>query len=177
MVTKIARESWISNDRIFNSNLKLSFVLRIELSIGFSPFPCYIVSMRTRQVLDDALTDIVTGRGVTRGRHELVLDGRPVVDEFTDCLRAHGFIRTTVGDVSVDIGERVPAFFLEGTTAWFGWIFWEKFTDTKARKLWGSVVRNQKGDWAIQIPPTKTAPVYANLAGKIDMDADRPIYL
>jgi hypothetical protein len=77
----------------------------------------------------------------------------------------------------VEIGERVPAFFIKETTAYFGWVFWEKFTDTKARKLWGSVIRNDKGDWAIQLPPTKPTPIYADVNQKIDMDADKPIYL
>ncbi|HEX9614106.1 MAG TPA: hypothetical protein VGA55_01295 [Bacteroidota bacterium] len=114
---------------------------------------------------------------MTRSKHELVLDGKPVVDEFIQCLEDRGFRKTTVGEVSVEIGERVPAFFMKDTTVWFGWVFWEKFTDTKARKLWGSVVRNAKGDWAIQLPPTKPTPIYADPARKIDMDADNPIYI
>lgn len=133
--------------------------------------------MQSDAKLHDALTDIVTGRGVKRARHELVLEGVPVVEPFIACLAEHGYRPTTVADVDVGVGERVPAFVIDGTTAWFGWIFWEKFTETKARKLWGSVIRNAKGDWALQIPPTKPTPVYANPAGKIDMDADTPIYL
>jgi len=127
--------------------------------------------------LRDALTDIVTGRGAKRAKHDLVLNGKPVVDEFIRCLEENGFHKTTVGEVSVDVGERVPAFFVKDTVAYFGWVFWEKFTDTKSRKLWGSVVRNEKGDWAIQIPPTKPTPIYADETQKIDMDADKPIYL
>lgn len=133
--------------------------------------------MQSDAKLRDALTEIVTGQGVKRARHELVLDGTPVVETFIACLAERGYRPTTVADVDVQVGERVPAFIIDGTTAWFGWIFWEKFTDTKARKLWGSVVRNAKGDWAIQIPPTKPTTVYANPAGRIDMDADTPIYL
>ena len=133
--------------------------------------------MNTRPGLPEALSDIVTGSGATRSKHVLTLDGKPVVDEFIRCLQENGFTKTTIGEVDVKIGERVPAFFIEDTTAWFGWIFWEKFTETKARKLWGSVVRNAKGDWAVQIPPTKPTPVYAHLSGKIEMDADRPMYL
>ncbi len=133
--------------------------------------------MSTYAGLPEALSDIVTGIGATRSKHALVLDGNPVVDEFIRCLEENGFVRTTVGEVEVEIGQRVPAFFIEDTTAWFGWVFWEKFTETKARKLWGSVVRNAKGDWTIQIPPTKPTPIYANRDGRIEMDADRPVYL
>jgi hypothetical protein len=133
--------------------------------------------MSTHAGLPEALSDIVTGSGATRSKHVLMLDGKPVADEFVRCLEKNGFKKTTVGEVEVDIGLRVPAFFIEDTTAWFGWVFWEKFTEKKARKLWGSVVRNAKGDWAIQIPPTKPTPIFANLDGRIEMDADRPVYL
>jgi len=126
--------------------------------------------------LKEALSDIVTGR-ITRNKHELVLNGHPVVKEFVEVLIDNGFHPTIVGRVQVDVGERVPAFFINKSIAYFGWVFWEKFTNDKARKLWGSVVRNVKGDWAIQIPPTKPTPIYANPDLRIEMDADKPIYL
>lgn len=133
--------------------------------------------MKATAALSDALSDIVTGKGATRSKHILTLDGKPVVEDFIRCLEENGFSKTTVGETDVKLGERVPAFLIENTIAWFGWIFWEKFTETKARKLWGSVVRNSKGDWAIQIPPTRPTPIYADLNGKIEMDADKPVYL
>ena len=37
--------------------------------------------------LADALDDLILGRGVARGRHELVSRGRPVRDEFLERLR------------------------------------------------------------------------------------------
>lgn len=85
--------------------------------------------------LQETLADIVTGRGVKRAKHELVLDGRSVVDEFIARLKEHGYHQTTVGEIDVLVGERVPAFYIDQTTAYFGWVFWEKFTDQKARKL------------------------------------------
>ncbi|MBI2620447.1 MAG: hypothetical protein HYW57_10230 [Ignavibacteriales bacterium] len=127
--------------------------------------------------LSEALADIVTGHGVKRAKHELVFNGKSVVENFVRSLEEHGFVKTTVGDIQVDVGERVPGFLIEGTTAYFGWVFWEKFTARKARKLWGSVVRNTKGDWAIQIPPTKSTPIYAHPGQKIEMDADKPLII
>ncbi len=132
---------------------------------------------QTTSKLSQALDDIVTGRGVKRARHELLLNGNPVVGQFLLILEKHGFVKTTVGEIEVAVGERVPGFYIEETTAFFGWVFWEKFTDRKARKLWGSVVRNAKGDWAIQIPPTKPTPIYANSAQRIEMDPDKPLII
>ncbi len=127
--------------------------------------------------LDEAFSDIITGKGVTRSKHELVINGTPVVDRFLQALQKHGFEKTIVGKVEVRVGERVPAFFIEDTFAYFGWVFWEKFTSDKARKLWGSVVRNVKGDWAIQISAAKSSAIYANRTFKIEMDADNPVTL
>ena len=128
----------------------------------------------TRTTLDEAFADIITGSGVHRSKHELSLDGRDVTFQFVAALKRHGYFPTTVADVDVQPGERVPAFFIKESTAHFGWVFWEQFTQWKLRKLWGSVVRNKKGDWAIQIPPNKPTTIYANDDFKIEMDIDRP---
>jgi hypothetical protein len=44
----------------------------------------------------------------------------------------------------------------------------------RLRKLFGSVVRKEKGDWAIQIPPTRDTIIYANVTLKSDMDIESP---
>lgn len=126
------------------------------------------------QRLHDAFAAFITGKGAERTQLELKLDGRDVTESFRESLNALEYHPTTVGEVGIEPGERVPAFFIKDSVAYFGWVFWEKFTDTKMRKLWGSTVRNQKGDWAIQLPPTKPTVIYANLKLKTLMDLDRP---
>jgi hypothetical protein len=128
----------------------------------------------TRSALDAAFEDIITGKGVHRSKHELTLERKDVTYQFLAALKRHGYLPTTVADVEVQPGERVPAFFIKESTAYFGWVFWEKFTQWKLRKLWGSVVRNQKGDWAIQIPSNKATTIYANSSLKIEMDIEHP---
>jgi hypothetical protein len=79
-----------------------------------------------------------------------------------------------VREVPVQPGQRVPAFYIDSGTAYFGWIFWEKFSQLRMRKLFGSVVRNEKGDWAIQIPEKRNTVVYANESLMSEMDIDNP---
>lgn len=122
----------------------------------------------------DSLRDLASGQGVKRSRHDLVVDGRDYTEEFIDVLRELGFTPLTVAEAVVDPGERIPAFYIKDSIAYFGWIFYEKFTGQAVRKLWGSVIRNQKGDWAIQISPKKNITLYANTDQKTDMDIDRP---
>jgi len=117
---------------------------------------------------------IIEGRIVKRSRHELVWDGRDVSQPFIETLQECGYHATNVEAVHVVAGERVPAFYVEEETAFFGWVFWEKFSETRRRKLFGSVVRNAKGDWAMQIPPSRQTIIYANEHLKIEMDVDHP---
>lgn len=124
--------------------------------------------------LRDAFRDIIHGKTVKRSKHELLWEGRDVSDLFIEELKREGYAPTTVADVDVTPGQRVPAFFVENRTAYFGWVFWEKFWEQRMRKLWGSVIRNAKGDWAIQISPQKEVLIYANPSVKFEMDIDRP---
>lgn len=124
--------------------------------------------------LREVLADIVEGKVVKRARHDLHWGARDVSLEFVDVLTEHGYLPTTVAAVPVQPGERVPAFYLENATAFFGWVFWEKFTQLRLRKLFGSVVRNAKGDWAIQISDKRNMVIYANVALKSEMDIDTP---
>jgi hypothetical protein len=102
--------------------------------------------------LTEVLDDLILGRGVARGRHALVWNGRNVTGEFTDRLAANGFLPTTVREAEIEAGERLPAFCVRGDAAEFGWIRWEIFTPRSRRKLFASERRRTDNDeWAVQI--------------------------
>jgi hypothetical protein len=121
-----------------------------------------------------ALGDIIDGRHVKRARHELLDRGEDLTALFISELDTRGYLPTTVARVRVEPGERVPAFLIERATAYFGWVFWEQFTSWKLRKLWGSVIKNQRGDWATQISPAQQTIIYANESLKLEMDIEHP---
>jgi hypothetical protein len=133
-----------------------------------------IADGRQRDQLRDVLRDIIEGKIVKRTKHELRWGNGFVAKEFVEELMRSGYAPMTVNDVNVQPGERVPAFYVEKETAYFGWVFWEKFTHLRLRKLFGSVVRNHKADWTIQIPPQQPITIYANMALKNEMDIDSP---
>jgi len=120
------------------------------------------------------MADIVEGKVVKRSRHDLRFEGRDRSPEFIEVLHDHGYRPMLVRTIAIEPGERVPAFFLDDGTAWFGWVFWEKFTQLRLRKLFGSVVRNRKGDWAVQIADQRNSIIHANPDLKSDMDIDQP---
>lgn len=124
--------------------------------------------------LDELFADIIEGKIVKRSKHELRWESRDVSLEFVDALQTRGYVARTVGSIEIEPGERVPAFYLENGFAYFGWVFWEKFSRLKLRKLFGSVVRNGQGDWAIQISANRNSVIYANVHLKTEMDIENP---
>ncbi len=119
-----------------------------------------------------ALDDLILGRGVKRGRHELPPETFPLLRER---LVACGFAPTVVAAVEIEVGVRVPAWLLRPPVADFGTVFWEIFTPAKRRKLFGSQVRNRKGDWDIQVPPGSEVTIWVNDSLAERYDASRPV--
>ncbi len=122
--------------------------------------------------LSEIFADIIEGKTVKRSKHDLQWERRDVSTEFIQALRERGYTPTVVARVEIAPGERVPAFYIDEGFAYFGWVFWEKFSQRKLRKLFGTVVRNAKGDWEIQIPDKRNTVIYANRALKTEMDID-----
>ena len=124
--------------------------------------------------LREIFIDIIEGKVVKRAQHTLIWGKKDCTMEFLETLKERGYVSTLVRDVQVMPGERVPGFFVEGTTAYFGWVFWEKFSQLRMRKLFGSIVRKANGDWAIQVPEKRLITVYVNASHKSEMDIENP---
>ena len=102
--------------------------------------------------LRDALREIIDGKTVKRSKHELMFGGIDVSNVFIEEMDKKNYLPAAVGDIPCNDGQRVPAFYIKEMQAYFGWIFWERFAEDRLRKLFGSVMRNEKGNWSIQIP-------------------------
>ena len=118
---------------------------------------------RVEKDLSDALDDLVLGRGVARGRHELRHRDRPVRDDFLERLQANGFRPMTVREAEIEPGEKIPAFYLHANAVDFGWIRWEIFTPKSRRKLFASERRRTDNDeWAVQLNLSSPETVWAS---------------
>ena len=124
--------------------------------------------------LREIFIDIIEGKVVKRAQHTLIWGKKDCTMEFLETLKERGYVSTLVRDVLVEPGERVPGFVIEGTTAYFGWVFWEKFSQLRMRKLFGSIVRKGNGDWAIQIPEKRLTTIYAKASLRSEMDIENP---
>ena len=120
-----------------------------------------------------ALDDLILGRGVARGRHSLRYLGRVVRGEMEERLAASGFRKMTVHEAQIEPGERIPAFYIHGDTADFGYIRWEIFTPKSRRKLFHSEYRRPDNDeWEIQLNLSSQEPVWAAPERKEHHDVD-----
>ena len=123
--------------------------------------------------LSAALDDLVLGRGVARGRHSLRWKGRIVARELEERLAANGFSPTTVRDSPIEPGEKIPAFYLHGDTADFGYIRWEIFTPRSRRKLFASEYRRpDTQEWDVQLNLASPETVWADVSRKERHDVD-----
>jgi hypothetical protein len=125
--------------------------------------------------LAEALDDLILGRGVARGRHELAFQGRPVRGEFLERLEVNRFAPTRVSAVEIVAGEKVPAFHIDadGGAADFGWVRWEIFTPRSRRKLFASERRRPDNqEWAVQLNVSSPETIWASLARKQRHDVD-----
>jgi hypothetical protein len=117
--------------------------------------------------LSDTLDDLILGRGVARGRHDLRWRGRLVAAELAERLAANGFAKTTVRDAAIEPGEKIPAFYVHDETVDFGYIRWEIFTPRSRRKLFASEYRRPDNqEWAVQLNLSSPEEVWANPAAK-----------
>lgn len=126
--------------------------------------------------LSAALDDLILGRGVARGRHRLRHQERSVRAEFEERLLANGFRPMTVREAKIRAGERIPAFYLHGDTADFGYLRWEIFTPRSRRKLFQSEYRRPDNqEWAVQLPLASRERVWACLERKERHDVETAV--
>jgi hypothetical protein len=111
--------------------------------------------------LKEVFYDIITGK-VKRSLHQLTYQEKDYTNLFIFCLKEKAYFAVPLKSVDLEVGTRIPGFFLDDKTAYFGYLFWEVFDDRHKRKIWGSVVRNKKGDWKYILPGNSSKEVYLN---------------
>jgi len=119
--------------------------------------------------LKDVFFDIISGR-VKRSVHRLIYQGRDYSSLFIACLADKSFKPQQLKNVRIEIGRRIPGFYIKDSTAYFGHLFWEVFDARHKRKIWGSVIRNEKGDWKYILPGNSSKEVYLNLNKSQEID-------
>jgi len=112
--------------------------------------------------LKEVFDDIILGNGVKQSVHSLIFESVNFTNLFKECLQKRLYFPTPLKNISVEIGFRYPGFYIDGTDAYFGHLFWEIFSESRKRKIWGSVIRNDKGDWKYILPGNSSKVVFIN---------------
>jgi hypothetical protein len=121
----------------------------------------------------EVLRDLAEGR-VHRSRHELVLDGRDLTEAFEEALRKSGYRPARLRELEVPRGVRIPAFYLKEGVATFGHVFREKFSEIEDRVIFGSVIRDGRGDWSVMLTRRSTEILWVDPSRGTPFDEDRP---
>lgn len=112
--------------------------------------------------LKEVFYDIILGHGVKRSVHSLMYRDKDYASFFIECLKEKAFYPNELKSVNVEIGRRIPGFYVKDSVAYFGYLFWEVFHDRQKRKIWGSIVRNKKGDWKYILSGNSSNIVFLN---------------
>jgi len=119
--------------------------------------------------LKEVFYDIIAGR-VKRSVHNLVYQNNDYTPLFILCLKDKAYLPVSLKSVTLEVGTRIPGFYLDNTMTYFGYLFWEVFDDRHKRKIWGSVIRDKKGDWKYILPGNSSKEVYLNINKIQDVD-------
>ena len=124
-----------------------------------------------------ALRSFVRG-DFRRSSLQLVSDsGEDVEPHFRRVALEEGYAPKRVADVSPASGRRVPAFLVRNGRAWFGWIFDERFTDERRRRLFASVERDHESpqhDWRVILGVGSKEELLVNEGRSEAFDPNRP---
>jgi hypothetical protein len=121
----------------------------------------------------ETLRDLASGR-LQRKRHDLHVQGQDLSGLFEEVLRTEGFVSLRIRDLRLAPGLRHPAWFLKDGDAHFGHVFLEKFEEGSRRPLFGSVVRDWRGDWAVTLTRSSRETVWVKTSEAQPFDEDRP---
>jgi len=120
--------------------------------------------------ITEILDDIILGRGIKQCVHDLEYGEAVFTSLFIERLRLYRFHPMILNEVHINTSIRVPAFYISGKTAIFGHVFWEIFSEKKKRKLWGSTVRNEKGDWKYVLNSDSKEVLFVNMSSAEEFD-------
>jgi hypothetical protein len=115
----------------------------------------------SRSELAEVFDDIILGRGVHRSEHDLEYEGSLFIDLFIERMRLYKFFPLTLKDIQVEIGFKIPAFYLQGKSAIFGYVLREPDPNQIGKKIWCSAAFNQEGSNKYQIPEESEQVIFA----------------
>jgi hypothetical protein len=88
--------------------------------------------------------DFILGRNVKRTMHHLRYGEYLMSQPFVDRLRMFQYRPMSLKSVKVEMGKRIPAFYLKEDYAIFGYVFQSARSKAKMQTVFGSVEKDEK---------------------------------
>ena len=106
--------------------------------------------------------DFILGRNIKRTMHHLRYDGYLMSKPFIDRLRMFQYQPMNLKSIKVEIGRRIPAFYLKEDYAVFGHVFLNHGSGQHMHPVFASVLKNDKGQSKYIIDGNQNTIVFVN---------------
>ena len=110
----------------------------------------------------DVFDDFILGRSKKRTIHNLRYGKYLMSEPFVDRLRMFQFQPLQLKSIKVEIGKRIPAFYLKDEYAIFGYVFLNTGSGDHMRVIFGSASKNEIGQSKYIIDGKQDTIVFIN---------------
>lgn len=141
---------------IINMNLYESYLRTSFSEIDFWP---------VLEIFDD----FILGKNIKRTKHHLLYDGYLMLKPFIDRLCTYKYQPVQLKSIQVEMGKRIPAFYLKEDYAIFGYVFLATDSGDNTQTIFGSAERDEKGQSKYIVRGTQDTIVFVNLNQREDI--------
>jgi hypothetical protein len=113
--------------------------------------------------------DFILGRNIKRTMHHLRYDDYLMAKPFIDRLRTYKYQPIKLKSIKIEMGKRIPAFYLKEDYAMFGYVFLATDSGDNEQTIFGSAERDEKGQSKYIIRGNRETVVFVNLNQKEDI--------
>ena len=117
----------------------------------------------------DIFDDFILGRNIKRTMHHLRYDDYLMSQPFIDRLRMYKYQPMLLKSIQVDMGKRIPAFYLKEDFVIFGYVFLTTDSKGNVQTIFGSAEKDEKGRRKYIIRGNRDTVVFINPSQREDI--------
>ena len=110
----------------------------------------------------DIFDDFILGRNIKQTMQNLRYDDYLMSQSFIDRLRMYKYQPMLLQTIQVEMGKRIPAFYLKEDYAIFGYVFWAIESGDNAQPIFGSAEKDEKDHSKYTVRGKKNTVVFVN---------------
>ena len=107
--------------------------------------------------------DFILGRNINRTIYNLKYGDSLLCQPFVDRLRMYQYQPLPMHSISVEMGKKIPAFYMKEDYAIFGHVFLTAVSNQNMQKIYGSALLDMNGKWKYVLDGHCEKVVFVNL--------------